>query len=68
MADAMAVEVRDPAAPGSPRLALLVVLRPGVVLDDALTRLVPVITNQLHAWRRVAPTSPSSTCPGPPTT
>ncbi|SFT90773.1 acetoacetyl-CoA synthetase [Geodermatophilus amargosae] len=36
VADAMAVEIRDPATPGSTRLALLVVLRPGVVMDDAL--------------------------------
>ncbi|MGY1709236.1 acetoacetate--CoA ligase [Geodermatophilus sp. SYSU D00758] len=36
VADAMAVETRDPAAPGGTRLALLVVLRPGVALDDAL--------------------------------
>jgi acetoacetyl-CoA synthetase len=36
VADAMAVEVRDPATPGGTRLALLVVLRPGAVLDDEL--------------------------------
>ncbi|GAB3320541.1 hypothetical protein GCM10027451_41290 [Geodermatophilus aquaeductus] len=36
VADAMAVETRDPDAPGSTRLALLVVLRPGVGMDDAL--------------------------------
>ncbi|WP_138758772.1 acetoacetate--CoA ligase [Modestobacter altitudinis] len=38
VADSIAVEVRDPAAPGSTRLALLVVLQPGVELDGALAR------------------------------
>ncbi|MCZ2803711.1 acetoacetate--CoA ligase [Modestobacter sp. VKM Ac-2983] len=38
VADAIAVETRDPEAPGSSRLALLVVLRPGVVFDDDLAR------------------------------
>ena len=36
VSDAIAVETRDPAAPGRSRLALLVVLQPGVELDDAL--------------------------------
>jgi acetoacetyl-CoA synthetase len=36
VADAMAVEVRDPATPGGTQLALLVVLQPGVGMDDAL--------------------------------
>jgi acetoacetyl-CoA synthetase len=36
VADAMAVETRDPTAPGSTRLALLVVCQPGVVLDEDL--------------------------------
>ncbi|WP_448642087.1 acetoacetate--CoA ligase [Geodermatophilus sp. URMC 63] len=38
VADAMAVETRDPAAPGSSRLALLVVLQRDHLLDDALSR------------------------------
>src|SRR4051812_7623042 len=36
VADAMAVETRDPAVPGSTRLALLLVMQPGVVLDEEL--------------------------------
>src|SRR4051812_33817836 len=36
VADAMAVGARAPAPPGGTRLALLVVLRPGAVLDDEL--------------------------------
>ncbi|HYO35920.1 MAG TPA: acetoacetate--CoA ligase [Geodermatophilus sp.] len=38
VADAMAVEQRDPERPGSSRMVLLVVLRPGVGLDDDLAR------------------------------
>ncbi|RBY75321.1 acetoacetate--CoA ligase [Geodermatophilus sp. TF02-6] len=38
VADAIAVETRDPAAPGSSRLALLVVLQKSVELDDELSR------------------------------
>src|SRR3954471_6668647 len=36
----MAVEQRDPDRPGSSRMVLLVVLRPGAVLDGALERTV----------------------------
>jgi acetoacetyl-CoA synthetase len=36
--DAMAVEQRDPARPGSTRMVLLVVLRPGTGFDDDLAR------------------------------
>jgi len=40
VADSMAVEQPDPAEPGGTRLVLLVVLRPGGVLDDALTQVI----------------------------
>jgi acetoacetyl-CoA synthetase len=38
IADAMAVEQRDPDRPGSSRMVLLVVLRPGARFDDDLAR------------------------------
>jgi acetoacetyl-CoA synthetase len=40
IADAMAVEQRDPARPGSARMVLLVVLRPGAALDGDLERTI----------------------------
>ncbi|RBY75311.1 acetoacetate--CoA ligase [Geodermatophilus sp. TF02-6] len=40
VADAMAVEQRDPHVPGSSRMVLLVVLRPGSVLDGDLDRTI----------------------------
>jgi acetoacetyl-CoA synthetase len=40
IADAMAVEQRDPARPGSSRMVLLVVLRPDVELDGGLAQTV----------------------------
>ncbi|WP_222262093.1 acetoacetate--CoA ligase [Modestobacter marinus] len=38
VAESMALEQRHPTAPGRTRLVLLVVLRPGLTLDDALVR------------------------------
>ena len=40
IADAMAVEQRDPDHPGQSRMVLLVVLRPGAVLDGELNRTI----------------------------
>ncbi len=40
IADAMAVEQRDPARPGSSRMVLLLVLRPGAAFDQGLARTV----------------------------
>ena len=40
VADAMAVEQRDPTRPGSSRMVLLVVVRPGVRFDDDLARAI----------------------------
>jgi acetoacetyl-CoA synthetase len=42
VADAIAVETRDPESPGSTRMALLVVLQPGVELDQDLARRIRV--------------------------